>query len=153
MDMRVICVLFRNDFPVTQRMVQHLSHLSIKWTRTVLTVKGITQVFDTEVLSSLSRFSLTGRMASTNDLRQLLSILSAQCSTSFDIRIYEAISLVRSDVSRVLLETFRQLKSRTPIELTLELCSDNYMIQAVTLPHKRLLLRDEQNVDSKRIVA
>jgi hypothetical protein len=153
MDMRRIYVLFSDDFPITRRMVQHLSHLSIKWNRTVVTIQGLTQLFDTEVLSSLSRFALSGEVASTNDLRQVLSVLSAQCSISFDIRIYEGIRLVRSDVSQVLLETFRQLKSRTPIELTLELWSDSYMIQAVTLPHKRLLLRDKRSVDSKRIVA
>ena len=146
-------MLFSDDLPINRRMVPHLSHLSIKWERTTVTMKDLTLLFDNEVLSSLSHFSLTGAMTTTNDLRQLLSILSTQCSTSFDIRIYERISLVRSDVSRVLLETFRQVESRTPMELTLELRSDSYMIQAVTLPHRTLQLCTRHRFDSERVVA
>ena len=149
----MIYVLFNDDLPINRRMVPHLSHLSINWKNTVVTIEDLTLLFDTEVLSSLSHFSLTGKMATTNDLRQLLSILSTQCSTSFDIRIYERISLVRSDASRVLLETFRQVESRTPIELTSELRSDSYRIQAVTLPHRTLQLCIRHSVDSDRVVA
>ena len=149
----MIYVLFSDDCPINRCMVPHLSHLSINWKTTTMTIKDLTRLFDIEVLSSLSHFSLTGEMANVNDLQQLLSILSAQCSTSFELRIYKGIALVRSDVSRVLLETFRQVKSRTPIELTLELCSDSHMIQVVTLPHKRLHLYIEQNFNSNRVVA
>jgi hypothetical protein len=47
----MIDVSFSDDFPINRRMVQQLSHLSIDWKTTAITIKDLTRLFDIEVLS------------------------------------------------------------------------------------------------------
>ena len=92
------------------------------------------RLFDSDVLFSLTKFTLVGLIIGPNVLRNLLSMLSQQCSYAFNVRwsIPTAISL--SDTSAILLDMFRQLKGRVPIELELSLFTDRYSIEASTMP-------------------
>ena len=150
---RLSFFLFSDDLPINRRVVSNLCRLSITCSDTSMTFADLTRLFDLEVLYSLSHFSLVGRVSSTSVVQQLLSILSVQCSYSFDVYWYDTPRLTRSEASKILVNTCRQLKSRKPIELTLKLCSDMYKIQLRTLPRRELHIDIDRAAESELISA
>jgi hypothetical protein len=150
---RDIAFVFSVGLPISRRMVSNLCRLSITCRDTSLTFEDLTGLFDLEVLCSLSHLALVGRVSSASVVQQLLSILSVQCSYSFDVYWYDTPNLTRTEASQLLVKTFRQLRSRKPIELTLKLHSDMYKIQLRTLPRRELHINIDRAAESKLISA
>jgi hypothetical protein len=150
---RDIAFVFSVGLPISRRMVSNLCRLSITCRDTSLTFEDLTGLFDLEVLCSLSHLALVGRVSSASVVQQLLSILSVQCSYSFDVYWYDTPSLTRTEASQLLVKTFRQLKSRQPIELTSDLCRNHCEIQLRTLPRRELRIDDDRATGSKLISA
>jgi hypothetical protein len=98
-------------------------------------VKGLLdRLFDRDVLFSLTNFTLVGMVTGSDVIRNLLSMLSQECSYKLIVRWNVKTTIPLLDRSIILLDTFRQLKGRVPIELELSLYNDGYFIEAFTLP-------------------
>jgi hypothetical protein len=95
-------------------------------------VKSINQLFERDVLFSLMKFTLWGKMAASHILQDLLSMLSSQCLYSFDVWWVVETVVSLSETSKILSDTFQQLKVSVPIELELSLEANMYSIRAVT---------------------
>src|ERR1700722_19576622 len=117
---------------IDRRLVPNLRRLKITWQDRVVTLQALNQLFHRDVFFSLTHFSLIGRVANVHVIQQLLSTLSAQCSYSLDVMWYVETALARSDVSTILLDTFRRLKGRKTMELELTLYSNCYGMSAFT---------------------
>ncbi|CAF2372365.1 unnamed protein product [Rotaria sp. Silwood2] len=61
-------------------------------------------------------------------------MLASQCLYSFDVDWSVTTVVSLRQTSKILSETFQQLKSPIPIELQLRLEEDMYSIRAVTIP-------------------
>ncbi len=71
-------------------------------------------------------------MAASHILQDLLSMLSSQCLYSFDVWWVVETVVSLSETSKILSDTFQQLKVSVPIELELSLEANMYSIRAVT---------------------
>ncbi len=128
-------VYFSQYTPINKRLAPNLRRLKMNWVEKVVNVKSIEQLFECDVLFSLTNFTLLAQINDLNVLHNVLSKLSSQCFYRFDVKwnvIDEEVSLL--DTSNVLSKTFEQLKGPMPIELELFLKRDNYSIRAMTLP-------------------
>jgi len=92
------------------------------------------RLFDRDVLFSLTNFTLVGMVTGSDVIRNLLSMLSQQCSYKLIVRWTVKTTIPLLDRSVVLLDTCRQLKGRVPIELELSLYDGGYFIDAFTVP-------------------
>lgn len=92
------------------------------------------RLFDRDVLFSLTNFTLVGMVTGSDVIRNLLSMLSQECSYKLIVRWTVKTTIPLLDRSVILLDTFRQLKGRVPIELELYLYEGGYFIKAFTLP-------------------
>jgi hypothetical protein len=99
-----------------------------------MNVDSINELFELDVLFSLTKFSLSAEVDGSYVLQDLRSMLSSQCLYSFDViwSVGSVISL--SDTSKILSDTFQQLKGRVPIELQVSLEENWYYVRAVTVP-------------------
>jgi hypothetical protein len=91
-------------------------------------------LFEDDVFSSLTNFTLLGEITDLDVLHKVLSKLSNQCVYRFDVlwAVKDDVSL--SDTSDILSNTFQQLKGPIPIELELTVKRDTYSVRAMTLP-------------------
>ncbi|CAF4046120.1 unnamed protein product, partial [Rotaria sp. Silwood1] len=97
-------------------------------------VAPLDRLFERDVWFSLTNFKLLGLVTGPHVIHNLLSMLSDQCLYVLIVKWYAWPSISLSDTSDILLNTFRQLKGRVPIELELSLNEDNYSIRALTIP-------------------
>jgi hypothetical protein len=134
----ILLIYFSRIIPINKRLAPNLRRLLIGWNRCINSVKSINQLFDRDVLFSLTKFTLSAKMAGPHVLNDLLSMLSPQCLYSFDIEWSVSSALSLSETSKILSDTFQQLKGSVPIEL--ELCLEincippMYSIRVITLP-------------------
>ena len=134
-------------------MLPNLSRLSIACQEACLSFEDLIGLFDFAALSSLSQFSFVSQLANARVVQQLLSILSTQCSYSRIVHWDDTVILKPEMAGELLVKTFQQLKSRKPIELTLELFSDGHETWLRTLPHRELHVDIQKEVESKQIGA
>ena len=97
-------------------------------------MEQLDQLFDYDVLFSLTKFILSGIVTGPNIVRKLLSMLSHQCSYTLMVRWNVETMISLSDTSVILSDTFRQLQSRIPIEVELSLYHHGYYIDIFTVP-------------------
>jgi len=118
---------------IDKRLVPNLRCLKI----TLNNIHGpelLDQLFDHDVLFSLTNFKLLGLVTGPDVVRNLLSMLCHQCSYTLMVRWHVKTMISLSDTSAILLDTFRQLQGRIPIELELSLYHHGYCIKALTVP-------------------
>jgi hypothetical protein len=97
--------------------------------------ESINELFERDVLYSLMNFRLLALVAGLHVLHHLQSMLSSQCLYSFDVKwtVQKVVSI--SETSKILFDTFQQLKGPVPIELELFLEENLYFtIRALTVP-------------------
>jgi hypothetical protein len=97
-------------------------------------VKSIKELFEHDVLFSLTKFTLLAKIAGPCVLHNLLSMLSSQCLYSLDVKWFLGTVVSLPETSNILSDTFEQLKGPVPIELELSLEKNMYFIRAVTVP-------------------
>jgi hypothetical protein len=119
---------------INKRLAPNLRRLKIRWFGSMLNLGSVNKLFECDILSSLTHFSLEARMAGPYVLGNLLSMLSKQCSYFFDVHWSVTPAVTLSETSNILSNTFQQFKGSTPIELELTLEKDDYSIRALTPP-------------------
>jgi len=97
-------------------------------------VESIKEIFEHGVLFSLKNFTLLAEIAGCDVLHNLLSMLSSQCLYSLDVKWFVGTVVSLLETSKILSNTFQQLKGPVPIELELSLKKHMYSIRAVTVP-------------------
>jgi len=99
-----------------------------------MNVDTINELFEVDVLFSLTKFTLWGRVDGANVLQHIRSKLSSQCLYSFDVEwhVKNVVSLSESD--KIFFNTFHQLKGSIPIQLEMYLSINKYFIRASTIP-------------------
>ena len=100
----------------------------------IINVESIDMLFESDVLFSLTNFTLLAQIDNLNVLHHVLSKLSSQCLYRFDIMWDVMDDLFLSDASTILSNTFEQLKGPMPIELELSFKVEKYYIRAMTSP-------------------
>jgi hypothetical protein len=100
----------------------------------IVTVELIKKLFERDVLFSLTNFTLLAEIAGPDVLHNLLSMLSSQCLYSFDVNWFVGTVVSPPETSKLLSNTFQQLKGPVPIELELYLKENKYSMRAVTVP-------------------
>ena len=127
---------FNGVFSIGKRLLPNLRRLKMVFKSNSYAEGLLDRFFDRDVLFSLTNFTLVGLVIDGDVVRKLLSMLSQQCSYTFDVRWFVNIPISLSDTSTILLDTFQQLKGRIAVELELQLSSsyDIYSIEAFTPP-------------------
>jgi hypothetical protein len=128
-----LLIYFSRVSKIGKRLVSNLRCLKITLKNYVHGVE-LDQLFDHDVLFSLTNFTLLGLMTGPDVVRNLLSMLCHQCSYTLMVRWHVETMISLSDASVILLDTFRQLQGRIPIELELSLYHHGYCIKALTVP-------------------
>ncbi|CAF4967810.1 unnamed protein product, partial [Rotaria sp. Silwood1] len=126
--------------PINKRLAPNLYCLTIKWFTSIMNPESINELFERDLLFSLMNFRLLAQVAGLHVLHNLQFMLSSQCLYSFDITWSVKTVVSISETSKILFDTFQQLKGPVPIELELSLLKDMYDIRALTVPRmdKRL---------------
>ncbi|CAF4474938.1 unnamed protein product, partial [Rotaria sp. Silwood2] len=120
--------------PINRHLAPNLRYLNIKWNDCIMNVKSINELFERDVLFSLTNFILVAHVNGPYVLHNLLSMLSSQCLYSFYVIWSVAIVMIPLETNKILSDTFEQLKGPVPIELKLSFEENMYSITAVTLP-------------------
>jgi hypothetical protein len=99
-----------------------------------MNVDSINELFEVDVLFSLTKFTLWGDVDGPNVLQDLRSKLSSQCLYSFNVEwhVKNVVSLLEND--KIFFNIFHQLKGSIPIKLQMYLLVFNYFIRASTIP-------------------
>jgi len=129
-----LLIYFSRVFSIDKRLTPNLRRLKISSKYNVHAMELPDGLFDRDVLFSLTNFTLVGIVPGLYVVRKLLSMLCHQCSYILNVRWHVKTAISLSDTSVILLDTFRQLKGRVPIELELSLYGNSYSIRALTVP-------------------
>ncbi len=88
-------------------------------------------------------------------LRNLLPMFSSQCLYSFGVIWYVETSVSLSETSKILSDTFQQLKGSVPIELELSIRNNgnSYFIRARTLPSMKKCLEAASYLNKRTVFA
>ncbi|CAF3435762.1 unnamed protein product [Rotaria socialis] len=116
------------------RVASNLRYLNIKWNECIMNVKSINELFECDVLFSLTNFILAAQVNSPYVLHNLLSILSCQYLYSFYVNWFVKTVIIPLEPNKILSNMFEALKGPVPIELKLCFRENMYYIIAVTLP-------------------
>jgi hypothetical protein len=129
-----LLIYFSRVSSIDKRLVPNLRRLKIRSKYNMNTMELPDGLFDRDVLFSLTHFTLVGMVTGPYIVRNLLSMLSHQCSYVLNVRWCVENAILLSHTSVILLDTFRQLKGPVPIELELSLYPNGYSIIALTIP-------------------
>jgi hypothetical protein len=99
-----------------------------------MNVDSINELFELDVLFSLTKFSLSAEVDGSYVLQDLRSMLSSQCLYSFDVTWHAKHVVSLSETNKIFFNTFHQLKGSVPIKLKIYLVLDKYFIRASTIP-------------------
>ncbi len=119
---------------INKHRAPNLRQLKIKWFGPVIDLESVNKLFERDVLFSLTNFTFLAGIDGPHVLHNLLSMLSSQCLYSFDVKWFVRTVISLSETSKILSDTFQQLKGSMPIELKLSLQENWCFIRAVTLP-------------------
>jgi hypothetical protein len=137
-------IYFSRNLKISKDSVPNLRRLKIKWDNDIGDVEPLDQFFGHDVLFSLTNFTLLGSVNGPEVVHNLLSILCHQCSYILMVNWNVETIISLSDTSTILLDIFRQLQSRLPIELQLSVYQRGYSITVSTIPQvKRCLYTSE----------
>ncbi|CAF1523782.1 unnamed protein product, partial [Adineta steineri] len=125
---------------INKHLVPNLRRLKITLNNDIRDGESIDQLFDHDVLFSLTNFTLVGIVTGSKVVGNLLSMLSDQCSYTLMVNWRVRTMISYSDTSIILLDTFRQLQSRIRIELKLSLYQQCYTIAVSTIPQAKTTL-------------
>ncbi|CAF0738379.1 unnamed protein product [Adineta steineri] len=129
---------------INKHLLPNLRRLKITLNNGIGDIEPLDQLFGHDVLFSLTNFTLLGVVSGSKVVRNLLSMLSHQCSYTLMVNWCVETMISLSDTSTILLNTFRQLQSRIPIELKLSLHHHSYSIAVLTIPQiKKTLYANE----------
>jgi hypothetical protein len=119
---------------ISKYLVPNLWRLKIAWFNTIMNVDSINELFQVDVLFSLTKFTLSGEVDGPNVLQHIRSKLSSQCLYSFVVEwhVKNVVSLSESD--NIFFNIFHQLKGSVPIQLKMYLLMGKYYIRASTIP-------------------
>ncbi|CAF0848431.1 unnamed protein product [Adineta steineri] len=129
---------------INKHLVPNLRRLKITLNNDIRDGESIDQLFDHDVLFSLTNFTLVGIVTGSKVVGNLLSMLSDQCSYTLMVNWRVRTMISYSETSIILLDTFRQLQSRIPIELKLSLYQQCYTIAVLTIPQAKKTLYDNE---------
>lgn len=115
----ILLIHFSRSTPINRRVAPNLRRLNIKWNGCIMTVKSINELFERDVLFSLTNFVLVAQVDAPCALRNLLSMLSSQCLYSFNVNWFVRTVMTPLERNKLLSDTFEQLKGPVPIELKL----------------------------------
>ncbi|CAF3273227.1 unnamed protein product [Rotaria sp. Silwood2] len=119
--------------PINKHLAPNLCQLKIKWFDSMMNPASVNELFERDVLFSLMKFNLLAWVAGPHVLHNLQSMLSRQCLHSFDVIWSVGTVVSLSETSKILFDTFQQLKGPAPIELDLSLEENMYSIRALTV--------------------
>jgi len=130
----ILLIHFSRITSISKYLVPNLCRLKIAWFNTIMNVDTINELFEVDVLFSLTKFTLWGRVDGANVLQHIRSKLSSQCLYSFDVEwhVKNVVSLSESD--KIFFNTFHQLKGSIPIQLQMYSLINKYFIRASTIP-------------------
>jgi hypothetical protein len=128
----IFLIHFRQVTFINKRLAPNLRHLTIEWNG-VITWKSFTDIFERDILFSLDKFTLFAIIDSADFLRNLLSMFSSQCLYSFNVVWFMETTVSLSETSKILSDTFQQLKASVPIELELTIEQIWYSMRARTI--------------------
>ncbi|UJR14510.1 hypothetical protein I4U23_001506 [Adineta vaga] len=138
---------------INRQLVSNLRRLKITLKHYNSSVDSVDQIFDRDVWFSLTKFTLLGPVAGPTSIRNLLSMLSSHCSYTLMVTWHVQNMISLSDTSTILLDTFRQLQSRIPIEVQLSLNDHNYCIVVLTIPQIKSILYDNEFTSKNTVYA
>jgi hypothetical protein len=121
-------------FSIDKRLVPNLRRLKITSKYDSRAVELLDRLFDPYVLFSLTKFTLLGMVTGADVVRNLLSMLHQQCLYVLNVIWFVKATVSLSNTNAILLDTFRQLKGRVPIQLELSLGENDYSITALMVP-------------------
>jgi hypothetical protein len=130
----LVKIYFSRMTLINKHRAPNLRQLKIKWFGPVIDLESVNKLFERDVLFSLTNFTFLAGIDGPHVLHNLLSMLSSQCLYSFDVKWFVRTVISLSETSKILSNTFQQLKGSMPIELKLSLGENMYSIKAVTLP-------------------
>jgi len=129
-----LLIYFSRAIPINKRLAPNLRRLNIDWNGNVVTLESINQLFEHDVLFSLTNFTFSANIDGPYIVYNLLSMLSSQCLYSFDVNWSVRTIVSLPEASKILCDTFQQIKGSVPVELELYLEENMYYIRAVTVP-------------------
>lgn len=109
--------------------------------------ESINELFESDVLFSLMKFRLVAKVTDLHVLHSIQSMLSSQCLYSFCVTWSVKTAISRSTTSKVIFDTFEQLKGPVPFELELSIEENMYIIKASTVPRRNKCLRVDCYLD------
>jgi hypothetical protein len=103
------------------------------------------------------KFKLWAEIDNPHFLRNLLSILSSQCSYSFDVFWYVKSTVPLPEISKILSDTCEQLKGLMSMELEISVADLNNIchtccMSAVTIPRMNKCLFVDSYLDKKMVI-
>ncbi len=149
----LLIINFSRISKINKNLVPNLRRLKITLGNYIDNVEPLDQLFDHNVLFSLTNFTLLGLVTGLKVVRNLLSMLCHHCSYKLMViwNVETMISL--SDTSIILLDTFRQLQSRIPIEIQLSLNNHGYSVSASTIPKIKRYLYTSEYLNENNVYA
>lgn len=130
----VFLIYFSGSSSINKRLAPNLRRLKITCNRYLVPLAALDQLFEQDVLFSLTKFILLASISGPHVVQNLISMLSNQCLYSLRVSWSVRTTVSLSNASSILLDTFRQLEGRVPIELELSLNKSSYRITALTVP-------------------
>ncbi len=132
-----------------------MRRLNIEWDG-LITGKSFIEFFERDVLFSLMKFTLFATIDSPHFLRYLLPMFSSQCLYSFGVTWFVKTTVSLSETSKILLDTFQELKGSAPIELELSITDmsgieNMYFMTAITIPNMKKYLDVDSYLDKKTV--
>ena len=139
---------FSQYSPINKRLAPNLRRLDINWTEETMNMKSMEMLFECDVLSSLTNFTLFGTITGFDVLHNVLSKLSRQYFYRFGVRWNVGNDVSLLDANQIFLNTFKQLEGSIPIELESFFEGKNYFMNARTLPKMNSYLCVHSYLDS-----
>jgi hypothetical protein len=151
----ILLIHFRRVTSINKRLAPNLRRLTIKWDG-VITLKSFIDFFERDILFSLKKFTLFATIDSPHFLRNLLPMFSSQCLYSFGVVWFVKTTVSLSKTSKILSDTFQQLKGSVPIELELSIknmsgIENMYFITARAIPSMKKFLDVDCYLDKKTV--
>jgi len=150
-----LLIQFRRVTSINKRLAPNLRRLTIECDG-IITSKSFIDFFERDILFSLNKFTLFATIDSPHFLRSLLPMFSSQCLYSFAVVWFVKTTVSLSETSKILSDTFQQLKASVPIELKLTIknmsgIENMYSITARTIPSMKKYLDVDCYLDKKTV--
>ena len=110
----LLIINFSRISKINKNLVPNLRRLKITLDNYIDNVEPLDQLFDHNVLFSLTNFTLLGLVTGFKVVRNLLSMLCHYCSYKLMVTWHVETMIPLSDTNIILLDIFRQLQSRIP---------------------------------------